>query len=216
MKAIVSEQYLRTDEAEDVAGSIRHVLRTLEWVDSDPHAWKWVALALHSALQGACVCHLVGTAPPMGIVSEKDECKWIAYFNNSHANPIMQPPSTHILALPDLLKKLRKPGSCGFIGYDAYDVKIDDRELKMLIDFHYYIRNEFTHFDPKGWSIETDYIARIFALTSRIITCIGSCGWAFRNLDQHAYQDLLRDLERLKDHPRSIHPPPSTRTPSGA
>ncbi len=193
---------MRTDEAEDVAGSIRHVLKTLECVDSDPQAWKWVALALHSALQGACVCHLVTTAPPLGIISKNDECKWITYFENSRTDRIIQPPGTRILALPELLKKIRKPGSCGFVGFGVCDINIDDQELKMLVDFHENIRNEFTHFEPKGWSVEIDYISRMLSLTSRIIVSISNSNWAFRNLDERTYRDLLKDLEQLRIYRR--------------
>ena len=63
----MSENWLITDESNDVAGSIRHALRTASFVGEDPQAWKWIALALHSALQGACVCHLSTTAMRAGI-----------------------------------------------------------------------------------------------------------------------------------------------------
>ena len=64
-----TETWIRTDEAEDAAGSVRHALRAGEMTANDPQAWKWVALALHSALQGACVCHLTTTAAPIGAVT---------------------------------------------------------------------------------------------------------------------------------------------------
>ena len=64
--------YERLGEAEDIAGSIRHALRCQQFTSVDPQTWKWVALALHSALQGACVCHLVSTASPFGAVTKQN------------------------------------------------------------------------------------------------------------------------------------------------
>jgi len=62
----MAENWIRTDEAEDVAGSMRHAIRAGRLVAEDSQAWKWVVLAVHSALQGACVCHLTETAAPLG------------------------------------------------------------------------------------------------------------------------------------------------------
>lgn len=67
-----AEQWFRTDEAEDVAGSVRHCLVSLSLTYADDQAWKWVALSLHAALQGACVCHLATTAPPTGIIDDEN------------------------------------------------------------------------------------------------------------------------------------------------
>jgi len=46
-------EWLHTNEAEDVAASVRHALRCRAMIQEDPHAWKWLALALHASLQGA-------------------------------------------------------------------------------------------------------------------------------------------------------------------
>src|SRR5436305_1244021 len=105
------ELWVRTDEAEDVAGSIRHALRCRQFARDDPQAWKWIALALHSALQGACVSHLVTTASPLGAVTKENAGKWLAYFEASRTNPELLPPTTHLLSLPDLLKAARKAQS---------------------------------------------------------------------------------------------------------
>jgi hypothetical protein len=74
---MAEETWIRTDEAEDVAGSLRHALHAATLVNADPQAWKWVALALHSGLQGACVCHLTTTAAPVGAVAERNAGEWL-------------------------------------------------------------------------------------------------------------------------------------------
>lgn len=64
--------WVRTDETEDVAGSLRHALLCGRHVAEDEHAWKWVRLALHSALQGASVCHLTTSFVPIGAVEPRN------------------------------------------------------------------------------------------------------------------------------------------------
>lgn len=109
----MAENWIRTDEAEDVVASIRHVIRSAKFVGEDPVAWKWVVIALHSALQGACVCHLTTTAAPVGAVTERNAGEWLAYFERLRTNPNAKPPKTYLMSLPDLLRAVRKPHSAG-------------------------------------------------------------------------------------------------------
>lgn len=189
------EVWVRTDEAEDVAGSVRHVIRTAHFVGEDPQSWKWVVIALHSALQGACVCHLTTTAAPVGAVERRNAQDWLAYFDRSATDAAATPPKTHLMGFVDLLKAVRKPNSAG----DGSDVRIaiSDSELGWLRKFHEDIRNQFTHFEPMGWSIDMSGIPEIAKLVARIIGDILDTGWAFRHLDSEQSQDLRRDVQAL-------------------
>jgi len=122
------ELWIDTDEAEDVAGSIRHVERCMSLVSQDEQTWKWISLALHSAIQGACICHLVTMAAPIGVVTEKNAGKGLKYFEESRNNPHVEPPETYIMPLPDLLKSVRKPFSAGDRS-NAKGIQINDQEL---------------------------------------------------------------------------------------
>jgi hypothetical protein len=190
------ENWIDIDEAEDVAGSIRHVLRAARFVGEDSQAWKWVALALHSALQGACVCHLTTTAAPVGAVTERNAGEWMAYFEDSRTNPDAKPPKTYLMVLPDLLKAVRKPNSAGD-GASAVGVSISDAELHWLCRFHEDIRNQFVHFEPRGWSIEVSGIPGIANLIARIIGQILLIGWAFRHQDFAQRDEMQRNLKAL-------------------
>jgi len=187
------EVWLRTDEAEDVASSIRHVLRCRRVAQEDPHEWKWIALALHAALQGALVSHLVTTARPIGAVTDRNAMEWAEYFEVSRNDPTLKPPKTKLLALPELLKLARKPGSCGNCD-DTIVVKIDDSELQWLKRFHDDVRNQFVHFEPMGWSLEVSGLPAIAVLVSRIIGETLEMGWAFRHKDEAWRIALRRDL----------------------
>jgi len=185
------------DEAEDVAGSIRHIIRASQLVREDSGGWKWVVMALHSALQGACVCHLTTTAAPIGAVTERNAGEWLTYFEDSRINPNAKPPKTHLMGLPDLLKAVRKPSSAGN-GGNVAGVPINESELRWLQRFHKEIRNQFAHFEPLGWSIEVSGIPKIAKLVARIIRDILEIGWAFRHQDRAQLEEMQRSLLTLE------------------
>ncbi|MFK0209547.1 hypothetical protein [Agrobacterium sp. NPDC090283] len=154
-------------------------------------------MALHSALQGACVCHLTTTAAPVGAVTERNASEWLTYFEDSRTNPNSKPPRTHLMGLPDLLKALRKPNSAGD-GSSVAGVVISESELNWLNRFHKEIRNQFAHFEPMGWSIEVSGIPEIAKLVARIIGDILRTGWAFRHQNPAQREEMLQSLRSLE------------------
>ena len=179
-----------------MAGSIRHVVRTAQYLGEDALAWKWIVLALHSALQGACVCHLATTTSPVGAVTKTNASEWLAYFEDSRVNQGAIPPKTQLMTLPDLLKAVRKPQSAGNHS-NAVGVTISDSELSWLRRFHEDIRNPFVHFEPMGRSIEVSGIPEIAKLIARIIQDIIEIGWAFRQQDIAEREQMERSLKTL-------------------
>ena len=193
----MDDQMLITDEAEDVAGSIRHALLSLSNTTRDPQSWKWALLALHSALQGACVCHLITTLPPIGVVSEKDTAKWLVYFNARRTDPQTERPKTYLMKFPQLLTAVSKPHSAGDRS-NASGIEISDKELRWLKRIDTEIRNQFVHFAPMGWSIEVSGIPDLAKLVARIVREIEGYGWAFRHKDAAWRNALLVDLKKLE------------------
>jgi hypothetical protein len=193
---INGEYYVRTDEAEDVAASLRHVLACRQLTSSDPHAWKWVVLALHSALQGACVCHLVTTASPVGAVTEKNAGEWLRFIEASRTDPDAKRPRTSLLPLSDLLKRIRKPYSAGDRS-NTDGIPISDAELNWLLRFHNDLRNQFVHFEPMGWSLEVSGIPDLARLIARILGDILNLGWAFRHQNDEWREDVRTSLHAL-------------------
>lgn len=191
---MMSGNWLHTDEAEDVAGSVRHALRCRNLIADDPQSWKWFILSLHSALQGACVCHLVGTAAPLGAVDEENQGEWLKYLEASRTDPVAPPPKTRIMNLPLLLKAVRVPGDGR---YYCSPINLTDNESAFLKRFHEEFRNQFTHFAPQGWSIEISGGETFARLVARIVRDILDAGWAFRHLDEATRDALRDDLGRL-------------------
>ena len=192
----LQEVWISTDETEDVAGSIRNAILCFEQTKSDEQAWKWLALSLHSALQGACVCHLVTTASPIGATTQKNTVEWLIYHEARRVNENAKAPHTRLMNLPDLLKAIREPNSAGDRS-NSIGVQLDDSEFQWLSRFHNEIRNQFTHFEPMGWSIEVSGFPKIAALVARIIEEIDRFGWAFRRQSTAWRQALVTDLIKL-------------------
>ncbi|EFO30470.1 hypothetical protein TRICHSKD4_4062 [Roseibium sp. TrichSKD4] len=191
-------KWVRVTEAEDAAHSIRHALAFATLLNEDEQIWKWLILALHSALQGACVCHLTTTAQPIGAVTKKNEKKWLEYFEASRVNEKIDPPQTYLMSLPDLLKKIRKPNSCGGSTYPN-EITLSDHELSRLTKLHDEIRNQFVHFSPTGWAIEISGTLEIAKLVARIVNDILQAGWGFRHLSEDQKAELRQNLEKLSN-----------------
>lgn len=179
-----------------MAGSIRHALLSFGATTDDDQAWKWVALSLHSAVQGACICHLTTSAAPLGPVTKRNAAEWLNFFEKSRTEPSAKAPETYLMPLPDLLKKVRQPHSAGDRSNEA-GVTISDQELVWLKNFHEGIRNQFTHFEPMSWSIELSGIPRLAELAARIIIEILGFGYAFRHKETEWKQELSKNLSLL-------------------
>lgn len=190
------ERWIQTDEAEDVAGSVRHAFRTASFLADDAQAWKWALLSLHSALQGACICHLTTTAAPVGALTRQNTREWLEFFERQRTDRSVQMPKTHLLNLPDLLKAVRKPHSAGDRS-NPLGVTISDAELVWLRGIHGEVRNQFVHFEPTGWSLEVSGMPQLGRVISRILNEMLDMGWAFRRLGVEGREDLRSNLDRL-------------------
>jgi hypothetical protein len=202
----MNEVWLRTDESEDVAASIRHCIASLTLSQTDLHASKWVLLSLHSALHGACVCHLTTTFRPVGAVTKQNTLEWIKWSDDRRNNPALSPPTTKIANLPELLKRIRKPNSVGD-GSNAEGISLSNSEYEWWNRIHSEIRNQFTHFGPMGWSIDLSGVPDLVQLTVRLIRNISAVGWAFRHTDADWKSELLANLASLDERASSFVTP---------
>lgn len=165
-------------------------------VPRDDHAWKWVALSLHSAVQGACVCHLVTTASPVGVLTKENTAEWLEFLEARGAADGKRP-KTILADFRTLLKRVRRPNSGGDRS-NTVGVQLNDGELNWLLKFHRDIRNEFTHFSSKGWSIEVSGLPDLTQLGIRLIRQMHEIGWAFRHQENEWHAQFLSALDNLE------------------
>ena len=202
--------YVHTDERQDVLASLEHFAMCLAAAERSSSAWKWVVLSLHSALQGAMVCHLSGTA---GVGALTPECarQWSQWHERDRRGeidriedgidefglpvgrirrPADRPPRDRVANPPVLFKRLgtetqRIESGCGRI---IELTTAQRKSFKRLND----LRNDFTHFTPRGWSIEFQLIQDVVPDILDVIAQIAEDEWPFRYMSS-AERELLRD-----------------------
>ena len=208
-------RYVRTDECQDVLASLEHCALSLSQARQSDRAWKWVVLSLHSALQGAMVCHLSGTAQ-LGALTKECAEKWREWHDRNRRGEITwikgvdefggpikrigkkedQPPREFVANANELFKRLSCPSlridhGCGEI------ISITEKQRKSFKRLHN-LRNEFSHFSPKGWSIELEFIEEIIGDIIDVLCSILDDHWPFRNMSAEDMSALRSRMQEIR------------------
>ena len=207
--------YARTDERRDIVASLEHCALSLIRAKETDGAWKWVILSLHSALQGAMVCHLSGTAQ-LGALTKDSADQWLQWHENDRSRDLEHSsdgaknlgnfgsskdfdrgqPAERVASAPELFRRLRC--SSARIEYQCGAVqKITASQIKSFRRLHR-LRNEFTHFHPKGWSIEIHYMKTAIANVLDILTSISNDPWPFRHMSEDERDSLNSKIEAIR------------------
>ncbi len=138
--------YLKTSHWDDAISSLEAAHEFTEQLAMKPHYWKWVVIAVHSAIQGFMALALEqGNSLPA--MTEKGNEKWI---QSQKTGEIFS--TDRLDAFISLYRKVKSSEVCHYFGsrsFPATEVHDDCmRELNR-------IRNDFIHFFPKNWTIET-------------------------------------------------------------
>jgi len=210
--------YLHIDERTDVLASLSVCLNCVNSVKSDPHVWKWAILALHNALQGAMVCHVSGTAQ-LGALSDKSADASLAWHEQDRRGEIErisigtselgipetrfatkedQPPKEKLADADTLFRRLYNERKRRELGAGKV-LDIEETQRNSFRRLHA-LRNDFSHFTPKGWSIELTGLPVIFLDTIDVIENISEDTWAFRHFDaqEHVQFEFLMNQLRTE------------------
>lgn len=152
------EVWLRTNEIEEFIDVLEHAAWLAGRVGEDVRTWKWLIIALHSALQGACVCALRGhdTAGVSMLTKKSWREVWHWLDVESRKTPGAPKPPERLASLKELFARVRDSDLlpaphtlCASAGAVA-----DIDKLNRL-------RNDFIHFVPHGLSLELSGMPRI-------------------------------------------------------
>jgi len=208
--------YLRIDERTDVLASLSVCLRCVGSVKTEPRVWKWAILTLHNALQGAMVCHLSGTAQ-IGALSDNSADAWLAWHERDRrgetkrisvgtdelgipktkfATKDDRPPAEKLADAETLFKRLYNEQKRRELGAGkVLDIKVTQRRsFRHLHD----LRNDFSHFTPKGWSIELTGLPVIFLDALDVIEEISEDPWSFRHMEPQEHVQLKNLINQLR------------------
>ena len=208
--------WLRIDERTDVLASLSLCASSVKGISKDPALWKWCILALHNGLQGAMVCHLSGTAQ-IGALSTQCAESWLKWHDRDARGEIQRikngvdefgiprerikkkadfPPKDHLAKPEVLFERLhdgikRHESGCGAI------IDITSAE-QISFDQLNAFRNDFTHFTPKGWSIETTGLPNIALDIIGVIEKISVDPWSFRHMEKNDFRRLSLVIKELR------------------
>ena len=209
-------QYVRTDECLDILASLEHCVLSLRQAQTSSGAWKWVVLSFHNALQGAMVCHLSGTAQ-LGALTRSNAAKWLEWHDRDRRGEVRrvqqgidefgtpiertrreddQPPREYVANAKELFNRLsntskRIEAVCGGI------IPVTREQRKAFERLHH-LRNELSHFSPKGWSIEVQLISESIDTLLDVLCLILGDHWPFRHMSPAHKKHLYRQIEDIR------------------
>ncbi|WP_068516982.1 hypothetical protein [Thalassospira sp. MCCC 1A02491] len=207
-EAAMIDVWLDTDEREDVLSSIVMCRLCVTEAINDRQFVKWAILSLHNALQGAMVCHLMGTAN-LGALDRKsfkrsqdwhqrDRCRAVhgePTAREKFPNIPEKAPETKIADSRTLFSMLSNEHKRQEWAGDI--LSVTEGEKRAFEKLHG-LRNEFAHFSPKGWSIELSGVPEIFRCNLDVLTKIASDGWPFRHMKEERLKRLNLELAELR------------------
>jgi len=158
--------WLKTNEIEEFIDALEHTARQAARVREDVRAWKWLIIALHSALQGACVCALRGHDTAGVTMLTKKSCKEIRHWLHveSRKNPCAPMPPERLASLKELFARVRDRDLL-----PAPHTLCATAEAVADIDKLNRLRNDFIHFVPRGLSLELSGMPRIVGYAAEAI-----------------------------------------------
>ncbi|NOT06191.1 MAG: hypothetical protein HOP27_16490 [Anaerolineales bacterium] len=176
----MTEHWLHTDEKADLVASLAMLEVAINQTAKDIAAWKWVVIAMHSALQSAIACHLGAIGNSFLVAKQEDAEAWLKAHEDGTPYPEMMMDS-----FPNLYEKLKRQE---IYGYKFVPRGTQGRSIKKINEY----RNEFIHFMPKGWSLE------VSGLPSMCQDCLD----VINELDEHTldirwHDDVQRSSFRI-------------------
>jgi hypothetical protein len=136
--------WLRTDEIEEFIDALEHTAKLAGQVRDDLKVWKWLIIALHSALQGAM------------LTDKSWKAVWHWLDVDSRKEPCPPKPDEKLASLRVLFARVRDSSIL-----PAPDTLIASPKVVADIDMLNRLRNDFIHFVPHGLSLELSGMPRI-------------------------------------------------------
>jgi hypothetical protein len=201
--------FLKFDEQQDAVFSLRMLNELLEKIPQDDQYWKWVIIALHSALQGFMVLACQGP-DKLAIISDykgaqqKTQCYFRQVLGYDTETEINLPDLGlkkfsqlyDCIKLPEIME--RSDGARTFIPEERHDTSV--KELNE-------IRGNFIHFFPKSRFEDPMDFVRIANDCIEVISFLVSESYAIawyrldlENQTELLISEITSKLNKLKIH----------------
>ncbi len=149
----MSETWIRTDELTEATKSLDVLYKFLSCVADDSYYWKWCIIAIHNAMQGFMVCALTGSNG-LNVLTKDSANAWIAALENGSAYP-----KEKLDSFLCLYEKTKGKRMLMFVHSARF---IPNNTQTNSIKIVNSLRNDFTHFTPKGWSLQVNSLPEVF------------------------------------------------------
>lgn len=188
------EEYLRTNEFDEVLSSMAMVSETAERAHESIYQWKWLIIALHNALQGLMVLAL-RNGNGLLCLKDRDAAAWLQAYREERDLPDGQ-----LDTFLNLYKKIKSDRLLFFSHSRSFPAEPhNDKAIKMLN----HLRNEFIHFTPKGWSLQIlglpDMALHCLEVATFLANECGNIMWRDQESKQSFDQELPRAIEALTE-----------------
>lgn len=146
--------YLHVDERLNTLDSVSKAADFLDGVDQDLGNWKWFIKALHHGTYCLMILALENSDQSgIRIRDDRDKQGFILTVNPKNNKPVP------LISFPEAYKRIQQANRMRrYVGSEPFAAKPEhDKAMKRLNEG---LRNEFMHFEPKGWGIEINYVVR--------------------------------------------------------
>ena len=191
------DKSVEIDEITDILVSLEFCAFSLTQLHKSERAWKWVIISLHSALQGAMVCHLSGRLL-IGFQEEKTAKKslerFAKYARNEPAElpPVHQPMASAKILLERMINTDKRVEDT--LGRVISVTEGQERAFETL----YYLRNEFIHFGAKLYCIGIPFMKNATLGSLDILSAIIDDGYIFTQADEDEAEKMRTAVANIK------------------
>lgn len=132
---MIRAKWIRFDEQTNALDYLEKTYQFIQTVEDQPKNWKWVVLSLHSAIYGFAISACRGTDSSSVLFTNHRSQEQLISFN---------------VAIKRCLDPMWMAPNVDYVQFEFTENQ--NKSLKKLKDL---FRNNFEHFSPKSWSIET-------------------------------------------------------------
>ena len=172
--------WLATSERDDVIESLVELALSLRRARQQPASWKWAIIAAHSALQGALVVALSGSAG-IGALTEKSAGEVLDWVEKTRGGKPAKAPVERLADFMELVDRAQKGDGLSMGQFGGRPLTLTAGEVKDLGRLNGF-RNRFVHFKPSAWRIELEGLPRIVGLADSLarLVCCSHPAWTSR------------------------------------
>lgn len=166
------EEFFEIDETENLIDNLEMVAHFLD--TSITYKWKWVIIALHQALYSSLIISLQGTDARQTVIDrEKDTGKAVmlhvnripidviaSSFGKDEAKILDWITNPYLISLEEALRRIKLKKYLP-LSDNAKPLKTTPEEDYAIKKITKEFRNQFEHFTPKAWLVDTSILPPI-------------------------------------------------------